>query len=487
MVLTQPTLAQFCGVKVQLEESEKKTPGSYVTNGIYHIPIKSIGLGVAQKHVDALTFIPKGNHDFGQPQPPVVAATIEDNILSVPKYYGIIHFGPPENGNASICTREDMQFSGKLRQGGCQVDAADSILAALKDSTRGGATLVLPCGFGKTVVSLFIASQLSMKTLVLCHKSCLVEQWKERIHQYIPSAKVGIIQGGRAEASDEYAIVIGMLQSVYSHEYPVGTLSGFGTLIVDEAHHVPAATFLTAVSKVETQSTLALTATPDRKDGLTGLLYASMGNVEFKVERPPMEGSVEIRKLPCKPTVREKRLRGADTPVNLSKLITDLASDEKRTNHIVRDILNLLDQTAPERYIIVLSDRTAQLKSIQQQLLESKHSAILADEHGGARLLIGATKAKDRETALKARVVLTTYPFSQEGVDQPRLDTLVTATPKGDTVQAIGRILRQHPDKAQPLILDYTESVESGVLHGLFAKRRRIYNDHGFDIQYASS
>lgn len=486
MVLTQPTLVKFCGVDVQMEEeTEKNTPGSRVSNGLYHIPIDSIGLGVAQKHVDALTFIPKGNHDFGQTQPSVVAATLENNILTVPKYYGILHFGPPEDGNVTVCTRDDMQFSGELRQGGCQVDAAASILAALRDPSRRGATLVLPCGFGKTVVSLFIASQLGLKTLVLCHKSCLVEQWKERIRQYIPSAKIGIIQGDRAESSDDYAIVIGMLQSVYSHEYPAGTLSGFGTLIVDEAHHVPAATFLTAVSKIEAQSTLALTATPNRKDGLTALLYASMGNIEFQVERPPMDGKVEIRKLPCKPTVREKRLRGVDTPVNLSKLVTDLANDEKRTRHIVEDILKLLDQTDPERYIIVLSDRTVQLKSLQRQLLESKHSAILNDEHGGARLLIGATKPKDRETALKARVVLTTYPFSQEGVDQPRLDTLVTATPKGDTVQAIGRILRQHPDKAQPLILDYTESVESGVLHGLFAKRRRIYSEHGFDIQHA--
>lgn len=472
------------------DTKEKETPkkrkikDSRISEGVYRLPMSAIGgEGVAQRHVDALTFVPKSNGDFGAPPLPVAGGRMEeDSILAVPRYYGVSQFGPPEKEDDPPGTREDMSFQGRLRDAGGQRDAASSVLKAMRDPNRRGATLVLPCGFGKTVVSLYVASQMRTKTLILCHKSCLLEQWRERIRQYVPDAKIGLVQGSTAEASDEHAFVLGMLQSVYSHEYPPGTLTGFGVLIVDEAHHVPASTFLTAVSKVGAHSTLALTATPDRRDGLTDLLYATMGKVEFKVERPPMEeGTVEVRRLPCHPGVREKRLRGQNT-VNLSKLITDLSSDEARTDSIVQHVLALLDQDSPERYVMILSDRTAQLKEMQRKLLDSKHPAFASDPHGGARLLIGATKPKDREGALNARVVLTTYPFSQEGVDKPRLDTLVMATPKGDTVQAIGRILRQHPDKATPLVLDYTDSVDSGVLHGLFAKRRRTYNDHGFEV-----
>lgn len=476
--------------------------GACIRGGEYHVPVAAIGgLTTAQRHVAALTFAPREapGGSFGQAPEPVVAGRVlgdegGDGVLVVPRCYGLEHFGAPGDcdGDDDPPRRADMGFNGFLREGGHQTEAAGAVLSALRDPLRRGATLVLPCGFGKTVVSLFVASQLGLRTLVLCHKSCLVEQWMERISQYLPEARTGVVQGKRAEASSDFTISVGMLQSIYSREYPPGTLDGFGLLIVDEAHHVPAATFMTAVLKVGARATLALTATPDRKDGLEGLMYAVMGATAYRADRPPTAGCVRIRKLPCSPSVRERRLRGpvaakGEARVNLSKLITDLSADRARTDSIVGDILQLLDPQegagAAERHVMVLSDRTDQLKAIRTALVAAKHPAIADDEHGGASLLIGSTKPRDRAAALQSRVVLTTYPFSQEGVDQPRLDTLVIGTPKGDVVQAVGRILREHPAKATPLVLDYTESVESGVLCGLFAKRKRTYaRDYGFEI-----
>lgn len=465
-----------------LDDDDDGLEGGRLEGGNYHIPVAALpgGEDEARRHIGALTLQAEGSHDFGKPPPPVVAARVEAGELVVPRAYGLGEFGsvPPPPLSSR---REDMEFRGQLSKERRQPEAVEAVIAALRHPRKRGATLCLPCGFGKTVVALHLAARMGGRALVLCHKSCLMEQWRERISQYLPRAEVGVIQGGRMEVGPEKAIVVGMLQSIYSHSYPEGTLAGFTTLIVDEAHHVPATTFLEAVGKVSADVTLALTATPDRRDGLTRLLYAAMGEMAFRVERPPMEGEVRVATLPCSSLVRERHIHGPNSAVNISRLITELATDEQRTRAIAEDIIGLLDADGGRRHIIALSDRTAQLKELQRQLLAKKHPALSECPHGGARLLIGATKAKDRESALSAKVVLTTYTFSQEGVDKPHLDTLIIASPKGDVVQAVGRILREHPGKATPLVLDYQETVSSGILCGLFAKRQRIYGEHGFE------
>ena len=458
--------------------------GGRVDGGFYYIPLSSLrgGSVEAQLHVEALTIQPQGSHDFGKPPPPVIAARVEGNELVVPRFYGLAKFGgvtPP----ARCAAREDMAFKGSLSEERRQGEAVDEVMKALQDPRKRGATLCLPCGFGKTVVALHLAARMGGRALVLCHKSCLMEQWQERIAQYLPAVQVGVIQGGRAEVGPEFSVVVGMLQSVYSHKYEAGVLTGFTTLIVDEAHHVPAATFLEAVGKVSCDVTLALTATPNRRDGLSRLLYAAMGDIAFRVERPPMEGIVSISTLPCSPSVVERHIRrGANSVVNISRLISEITADVQRTHAIVEDIISLLE-TDGKRHVIVLSDRTAHLKEMRRQLLARGHASFGECLHGGARLLIGSTKSKDRESALSAKVVLTTFAFSQEGIDKPHLDTLVIASPKGDVVQALGRILRQHPDKATPLVIDYRESVNSQIMFGLFAKRQKIYRDHGFGTE----
>jgi superfamily II DNA or RNA helicase len=198
-----------------------------------------------------------------------------------------------------------------------------------------------------------------------------------------------------------------------------------------------------------------------------------MGEPAYEAKRPPTDGRVRVRTLPCSAGVKEHTLSSGD--VNVSRLITDLTKDERRTDAIVRDLVCCLDHTP--RYVMILSDRTKHLSCMYQKLL--KHRPAL-EAH--TRMLTGATKPKDREEALTARVIFTTFAFSQEGVDVPRLDTVVLASPKGDVVQTVGRALREHPDKSTPLILEYKESLESGILSGLQRKRMGTYKKHGFSL-----
>ena len=127
-----------------------------------------------------------------------------------------------------------------------------------------GGLLDIYCGFGKTVLALKIITMLKLKTLIIVHKGFLMDQWEERINQFIPEAKVGKIQGQIIDIENK-DIVIGMLQSLSMKEYPDDQFSDFGLLIVDEVHHISAEIFVRALQKIVTKHTLGLSATMNRK------------------------------------------------------------------------------------------------------------------------------------------------------------------------------------------------------------------------------
>ena len=124
---------------------------------------------------------------------------------------------------------------------------------------------------GKTVIALNIISKLKTKTLVIVHKGFLVEQWIERIQQFLPKARIGKIQGQIIDIEDK-DIVIGMLQSLSMKEYPQNMFKEFGLLIVDEVHHIAAEVFVRSLFKIITKNVLGLSATIQRKDGLSKYL-----------------------------------------------------------------------------------------------------------------------------------------------------------------------------------------------------------------------
>ena len=124
----------------------------------------------------------------------------------------------------------------------------------------GGGVISVPCGFGKTVLALYLVAALKVKTIVIVHKEFLMDQWKERIEFFLPEARVGKIQGDVVKIEDK-DIVIGMLQSISMKDYPDDVFSSFGFVIYDECHHLGAEVFSRSLIKVGCKYTLGLSAT----------------------------------------------------------------------------------------------------------------------------------------------------------------------------------------------------------------------------------
>jgi len=148
---------------------------------------------------------------------------------------------------------------------------------------QGMASFLYHVAMAKTTVSLAIACKLGYRTMIVVHKQFLADQWRERIQQFCPGATIGVVQQNKKEVDCDF--VIAMLQSLSLKEYSFSDFESIGTLIVDEAHHICAKVFSQSLFKMCPRHIYGLSATPERKDGLTKVLHWFMGPTFFAVER----------------------------------------------------------------------------------------------------------------------------------------------------------------------------------------------------------
>ena len=146
------------------------------------------------------------NTEFGFPPPPFKVFRKTKTGLCVPRFYGEEKFGKAKEDRRPKPVKISCKFNGKLRD---ETHQNDALAAALKS---GHGVLSLPCGFGKTTVSLAIACKLGYRTMIVVHKEFLANQWKERIRQFCPGATIGVVQQNKLETDCDF--VIAMLQSL---------------------------------------------------------------------------------------------------------------------------------------------------------------------------------------------------------------------------------------------------------------------------------
>lgn len=430
----------------------------------YAVQWKRLSNNELQRHKKELTMIPQDGAYNGQASPPFDAFWCDEEWMHVPRFYGYAQWGAPSKEEVVDGEPMSGEFHGSLNP--VQIEATNQTLEQLRRAPH-GALLVLPCGYGKTVCALFIAQQLKRRTLVLVHKAFLVQQWHERAAHFLPNATRGKIQQNVVDADAD--IVVGMVQSLSKRDYPERILAAFGTVIIDEAHHMSAPVFSRALRCLPARYILGLSATPERKDGLTPLLFYSMGPVAHRIERTPEHTLVSCMLYEGG---KRKEIKYRDGRISMPLMLNAIVADETRNALIADHIVRYL---AANRNIIVLTDRIVQLKDIMKLLIARNISPDLI------AFYVGSTPASERQEASMRRCILSTYSMAKEGLDIPRLDTLIMATPKGDIVQASGRVQRKHPEKQTPLIVDIVDTFS--VFEALRWKRWNFYRSEQFKCQ----
>ena len=262
------------------------------------------------------------------------------NKLYVPHYYGVEHFGPPKEYKISEGTNINLEFCGKLRD--YQEPVVNKFIKHCEVSSFGGGLLELYCAWGKTSGSLYILSQLKKKTLVIVHKEFLMNQWIERIQQFLPKARVGKIQGSIVDVENK-DIVLCMLQSLISIDYESSLFEQFGFTIIDEVHHISSQSFSNSLFKVVTKYMLGLSATMDRKDGTTHVFKMFLGDIIYKAETKN-DHPVEVRAITYKVNDDEFNdtiLDYRGKPQN-SSMISKLCEYNRRTEFIIQTLCDFI-------------------------------------------------------------------------------------------------------------------------------------------------
>ena len=393
--------------------------------------------------------------------------------IYIPRFYGIERYGIPEKNELSPGISIDVPFVKELRD--YQEVITNTYMNYVSAEEYGsGGILDIPTGRGKTVMALKIISDLKKKTLILVHKEFLMNQWIERIQEYLPSARVGKIQADVCDYRDK-DIVIGMIQTIYKRELPQEIYDEFGLTVIDEVHRIGSEEFSKTLLKTITPYMLGISATVERKDKMTTVLYAFIGKVIYSEKRKD-DYLVSVRGVEFKSNDEvfntvEYDFRGKP---KYSTMITKLCEYGRRSDFILRIIKDLIEEN-PDNQIMVLAHNRALLNYLYEGV---NHKNI-----GTVGYYVGGMKQAELKITEEKQIVLATYAMASEGLDIKTLSTLIMATPKTDIVQSVGRILRMKHEN--PIIVDIVDSHE--LFQNQWVQRRRYYKKCNYRIRYIDS
>jgi superfamily II DNA or RNA helicase len=521
------------------------------------------------------------------PPPPFRVYLRDESHIVVPKFYGMAQFRgkqvPIINGNVDglpmgeeAVYRADRPLKEEQRR-----PQQSATRYAIDSLTKfGGCMLVMPVGTGKTNCGLFTVVQLGRKTLWLAHRKNLMEQAAARASEFAPGLRIGYLFGDVYDVEDK-DIVFATVQSLGQKVYDTALLRQFGTVVLDEAHHGAAEMFVDALWQTAAPRMLALTATPERKDGLTEVIDHFFSKNRFVVKPLLPDGivlNVRVVRLKmrsasldddmCDSKFRAKQHRRIETLMRNERLtkeealvriaaqlaqqpddVSDLGysalcsslarissrnallcafikralvtpnaadidapsidemrdnlfeqlHDRERSNVLVSYLDSQTDERkrAPidevdadagrdsmqqiERQVIFLTVNIKHVQCMRERLMRSGVPAHMIGCY------YGDVSPVEREEALCKRIVLCTYAMAEEGLDVPTANTLIEASPRGDTAQqTIGRILRDKmtPD-VQPVIVTLVDDW-CGMAMGMYRRRDGHYREYKCSFRTAT-
>ena len=398
--------------------------------------------------------------------------------IYIPRFYGTERYGLPNRSEITEGQDIDVIFPKPLRD--YQDKIVDVYMKHIEKSICNGSgkkgnggILEVPCGRGKTVMALKIISLVKKKTLIIVHKEFLMNQWIERAAEFLPNAKIGKIQGPVFDVEGK-DVVIGMLQTLYDRALPENAFDCFGLTIIDEVHRIGSEQFSKTLLRVVSPNMLGISATVDRKDKLTCVLYMFIGPKIYtearKDEDPVCVRALEYIAADPQFNETEYDFKGQ---AKYSTMITKLCEFGPRSDFIVKTLADLLIESKENN-----EDAQIMVLAHNRSLLKYFYEAINHKGFATVGYYVGGMKQADLQETEYKQIVLATYAMAAEALDIKTLSILVMATPKTDITQSVGRILRVRHDN--PIVVDIVDRHE--IFQNQWKQRRRFYKKCNYRI-----
>ncbi len=256
-------------------------------------------------------------------------------------------------------------FQGALRES--QQEATDEILK------HDLGVLSAPPGFGKTVIGAHLIAKRGCSTLVLVHRKELLDQWIARLSLFlgIEPKEIGRIGAGKNKPNG--ILDVAMIQSLVRKDEVSDVVAGYGQVIVDECHHLPAVSFERVLNEVKARYVVGLTATPYRRDGHQPIIHMQCGPVRYKVHPKSEEGRAQFKhRLICRTTSFSME----NPDASIQQIFAALVADDQRNVLVLADVRQAIKE---RRSPVLLTERKEHLDILTESLRgEVKHLIVLS-------------------------------------------------------------------------------------------------------------
>ena len=366
----------------------------------------------------------------------------------------------------------EVKFNGSLREE--QQIAIDHMLK------YDNGILCAPTGFGKTVIGCKLIAERKVNTLILVNKIQLLNQWKDRIKEFLDVKEVGEISSKKKNITNVIDVV--SIKSLWNNGNVLDIAKNYGMIIIDECHHTAAYTFEQAINTGNAKYVYGISATPERENGHTPIIKMQCGDIRYKVDSLTFNKKLNI---PMKVIAKKSRLNFTNQNIDNYELneINDLiAKDIIRSENIIKDIKKEYDNG---KNILVLTERLELMNYIYDKL--SKYTNNIFKYYGGiGKKIIKSYMELNNQINENEdnKIIVATGSYIGEGFDDSKLDVLFLTMPiSGQTrvTQYAGRLHRQDSNKKEILIYDYIDDNFSKT-RNMFLKRKKTYEKLGYEI-----
>ena len=378
-----------------------------------------------------------------------------------------------------------IHFNGELREN--QQEAVNAL------ATNNTGVLSATTAFGKTVAAIGLIAEHRVNTLILVHTKALLDQWAQRLEQFLVIDNVPVIEKGKhkknlspigtlsSTGNKLHGIIdIALMQSCITDGEVKPFVKDYGLVIADECHHVSAVNFEQILKAVNARYVYGLTATPIRKDGHQPIIFMQCGPIRYNADARSQMRDQTFQRLLVPRFTPFRPVSGED--LSFTKVAQQLAEDEYRNLFIVKDVIEALkDGRSP----IILTSRTAHVE-ILANLLKPHCPNVIT--------LVGSESSKEKRQKMEylqsipstePLVIVATGKYVGEGFDYARLDTLFLVSPvawKGIVAQYAGRLHREFDGKEDVQIYDYID-IRVPVCESMYRKRLKGYASIGYRIR----
>jgi len=355
----------------------------------------------------------------------------------------------------------------------------ESAVASFDAADQG--MLIAPAGAGKTFMGLDIIARKRQPVIILTHRRQIYDQWLERIEQGfgIPKTKIG--QVGSTKKDPRQPITVAMVQTLARMKDVHAVASRFGTVLIDECHHMPSRMFRDVVSKFPARYRFGLTATPSRKYNDEKLIGAYLGDVLHTIDKAEMQntGPQTAKRVPDSDAVIVRPTDIA-TPFGATsrdfQLISRVLSNDANRNALIA--ADIAREAGEGRKCLVLTERKEHAEMLRAYLRRNFETIMFSGDLSSRQRTFALQKIKGG----RFRILIATGQILGEGADIADLEVLFLAFPvsfHGKLAQYIGRIKREGGPKK---VYDYRDA-NVPILEKLWRKRATYYRKNGFVIQ----